>query len=303
MTSRSNDLSPAQPVLDHGRRNRESSQLIFRVVRREQLAPHLVRIDIGGPAFDEFMTNADPERLGATDRYVKILFARPELGLVPPFDFDALRERLHIDDLPVRRTYTVRSVNTEAKTLSIDFVVHGDDGVAGPWAATAQTGDTVVLSGPGGGYRPSLETGVEYLFIGDTSALPAIASALESLATDAIGSALIEVESEDDELPLNAPAGVTVRWLHRNSGERSRRYGAALVEAVHQLGRPAHRVEVFAHGEREAIKAVREIIQDGWGLERRTLSLSAYWAQGRSEDRFQSEKRLPVGQIFADSGH
>jgi hypothetical protein len=29
------------------------------------------------------------------------------------------------------------------------------------------------------------------------------------------------------------------------------------------------------------------------------LSLSGYWAYGRSEDRFQAEKREPIGQIEA----
>ena len=38
---------------------------------------------------------------------------------------------------PTVRTYTVRKVDTECREISIDFVVHGDHGVAGPWAAAA----------------------------------------------------------------------------------------------------------------------------------------------------------------------
>ena len=37
------------------------------------------------------------------------------------------------------RTYTVREWDGER--LTIDFVVHGDEGVAGPWALPAQPGD------------------------------------------------------------------------------------------------------------------------------------------------------------------
>ncbi|WP_446737346.1 SIP domain-containing protein [Rathayibacter sp. VKM Ac-2630] len=59
-------------------------------------------------------------------------------------------------------------------------------------------------------------------------------------------------------------------------------------------------LDVFAHGERGAMKELRALLQDDWGLERRALSLSAYWALGRAEDRFQAEKREPVGEIFAD---
>lgn len=38
------------------------------------------------------------------------------------------------------------------------------------------------------------------------------------------------------------------------------------------------------------------ILTEVWGLDGRTLSLSAYLALGRSEDRFQAEKREPVGE-------
>lgn len=48
------------------------------------------------------------------------------------------------------------------------------------------------------------------------------------------------------------------------------------------------------------MKELRALLQDGWGIDRRALSLSAYWALGRAEDRFQAEKREPVGAIFAD---
>ena len=76
--------------------------------------------------------------------------------------------------------------------------------------------------------------------------------------------------------------------------------GRALVASVRAETRPEGTVEVFAHGERTAMKELRAVLQDDWGLERRSLSLSAYWALGRAEDRFQAEKREPVGAIFAD---
>ena len=50
---------------------------------------------------------------------------------------------------PRTRTYTVRAWDAERRLLTIDFVVHGDTGVAGPWAAAAQPGDVLQLIGPG----------------------------------------------------------------------------------------------------------------------------------------------------------
>ncbi|WP_127795279.1 siderophore-interacting protein [Agromyces sp. LHK192] len=278
-------------------------QRVFEVVRTEQVAPQLVRVHLGGEAFAEFVEQADPENLVRTDKYVKFLFAKPELGLEPPYDLDALRQRLGRADLPVRRTYTVRSVDHEAQCISVDFVVHGDEGLAGPWAARAKPGDRVALSGPGGGYSPA-EGDVTHLLLGDDSAIPAIAAALEALSASARGLAIIEVAGAASQVDLAAPAGVEIRWLHRVGGDvggdGTAAYGVLLAEAVDSLERPDGVVDVFAHGEREAIKRIGAVLSESWGIPRQAMSLSAYWAYGRTEDAFQEEKRAPIGQIFAD---
>jgi len=269
-------------------------QYVFDVVATEHVTPHMIRVWFGGPDFDAFARDAD-ER-ASTDTYVKMLFARPELGLVPPYDMDALRESLAPEDMPVRRTYTIRAIDREARTIAIDFVAHGDAGVAGPWAERAQVGDKVVIPGPGGGYAPNGDVD-EHLFIGDESALPAIAAAIEQLPDDARGRAYIEVASADDEIPLAAPAGVEIYWLHRDGAG----YGSAMVAAVEALDAPVGTVDVFAHGERAAMKRLRPLIHNEWGIPRSHMSYSAYWALGREHDDFQAEKRTPIGQIFDDA--
>ncbi|WP_022904643.1 siderophore-interacting protein [Curtobacterium sp. B8] len=273
-------------------------QHVFVVDHTERLTPHMVRVHLGGPAFDDFVGGADPERLAATDRYVKLLLAKPGLGLEPPYDLDALRATLPKADLPARRTYTVRKVDTATRTIAIDFVVHGDEGLAGPWAAGARPGDRLALSGPGGGYAPSTDPAVTHVLLGDDSALPAIGSALEALPDSATGVALVEVGGPADEQPVAHPTGVDLRWLHRDA--TGAEPGTLLLAAARGLERASRPVQVFAHGERSAVKAIRRLLQDGWGLEKSELSLSAYWALGRAEDRFQEEKREPVGVIFEE---
>jgi len=44
------------------------------------------------------------------------------------------------------------------------------------------------------------------------------------------------------------------------------------------------------------MKAVRTALKDRLG-DGDQVSLSGYWAAGRAEDVFQSEKRQPVGQV------
>lgn len=257
-------------------------QITLEVLRREQLSPHLVRIVLTGEQFESFQAN------GMTDSYVKILFVKPELGLEPPYDLAALRETLAPGDLPVTRTYTIRSVDEAAGTLTIDFVVHGDEGLAGPWADNAQPGDTLTFSGPGGAYAPDPEADW-HLFAADQSALPATASALESLPPTARGLVFVQVPDETEEIPVVAPSGVAVRWLH---GTDPSTLVAAVSAAEWLDGRP----QIFAHGEREAMKGLRNLFRER-GVVRSELSLSGYWAQGRTEDRFQAEKREPIGVI------
>jgi NADPH-dependent ferric siderophore reductase len=265
---------PARPV---------RPQITLQVLRREQLSPHLVRIVLSGEQFDDFVGN------DSTDKYVKVFFAKPHLGLTAPYDVAALRDTLAPDDLPVTRTYTVRRVDPVERTLTIDFVVHGDEGLAGPWANAAQPGDPLTFSGPGGGYAPD-PAAAWHLFAGDQSALPAIAASLEALPADARGLAFIQVADPGEMLELAAPPGLAVQWLF---GEDP----ALLVAAVSGATWLADRPQIFAHGERGAMKGLREVFS-ARGVHKSELSLSGYWALGRTEDRFQAEKREPVGVIL-----
>ncbi len=226
-----------------------------------------------------------------TDAYVKLLFAKPELGLTPPYDEAALRERLDPEDWPVRRTYTLRWVDREKHQLAIDFVVHGDEGFAAPWAAAAQPGDTFVASGAGGAYAPD-PSADWHLFVGDESALPAIAAALEALPPQARGLAYLQVAEESGRYEIAGPDGIQQTWL-TGGGDQS----ALLAQAVSNGPWWPGRVQVFAHGERESMKAMRAVVKER-DVPRTDLSLSGYWAYGRTEDRFQAEKREPIGQVM-----
>lgn len=263
-------------------------QIVLEVVERTRLTPHLLRIVAGGPGISAV------EDKGFTDAYTKMHFAPAEAGLTPPYDMEELRERLPIELLPSTRTYSIRRFDLEAGQIWIDFVTHGDEGVAGPWAMNAQVGDPVVLVGIGGGYAPDPEADW-HLLVGDESAIPAIAAALEAMPTDAVGTVFLEVQNESEQLELTVPDGIEVHWVHRGASEAGTT--TLLFDAVRSLEWREGRVQVFAHGERGAMKQLRPHLVDERGLDRTQLSLSAYWAYGRREDAFQAEKREPVGQI------
>jgi len=258
------------------------------VLRREELSPHMVRIVAGGEGFSSYVNN------DYVDRYVKIAFPQPGVEYPLPLDLWAIRESMPREQWPHTRTYTVRWVDEAARELAIDFVIHGDEGLAGPWAANARPGDSLVLTGPGGGYNPD-PAADWHLFVGDEAALPAIAAAIESLPPQARGLAFLEVDSDAEIQPITAPAGLQIQWLPRNGTPAGA--SGLLVSAVREAEWPAGTVQVFAHGERGYMKSLREVFFRERGLERAQVSLSGYWAAGRVEDDFQAEKKLPIGQI------
>ena len=75
----------------------------------------------------------------------------------------------------------MRAWDAERSLLTLDFVVHGDEGVAGPWAAAAKPGDVLQLTGPGGAYTPDPDA-AWHLMVGDLSVLPAIGASLGARA-------------------------------------------------------------------------------------------------------------------------
>ncbi|WP_411077703.1 siderophore-interacting protein [Streptomyces sp. cmx-10-25] len=251
-----------------------------RVVHTERITPHMVRLVLGGPGLDGFGVGE------YTDHYVKLLFAPEGVAYPEPFDMERIREEYPREQWPTTRTYTVRAWDPERRELTVDFVVHGDEGLAGPWAARAEAGDTLRFLGPGGGYAPD-ETADWHLLVGDESALPAIAAALERLPAGARAHAFVEIEDAAEEQKLETAADVDVTWLHRGG----RPVGEALVEAVRTLDFPTGDVHAFVHGEAGFVKELRRHLRLDRGVPRERLSISGYWRLGKTDEAWRAIKR------------
>ncbi|GEL25794.1 siderophore-interacting protein [Pseudonocardia sulfidoxydans NBRC 16205] len=257
------------------------------VLRTARIGPHMIRVVAGGPGLAEF-----PET-DHTDRYVKILFPPPGVDYPEPFDMEAIRRELPRDQWPRTRTYTVRALDHTAGELTIDFVHHGDSGLAGPWAAAARPGDTLRLLGPGGAYAPNPAAGW-HLFVGDDAALPAIGAAVERLPRGATALAVLQVDGADDHQDLRTDADLTATWLHRADlpagGDPGDAAAAQLLDAVAALPFPDGDVHAFVHGEAGAVKALRRHLLDERSVPRDALSVSGYWRRGRDEEGFRVYK-------------
>ena len=227
---------------------------ILTVVKTEWLSPAMVRVIFTGDPM------AHP---GFSDTYIKLVF------------------------VGVRRAYTVRWVDGDE--FAVDFVVHGDEGLAGPWAASAVAGDQLTYVGPGGDWSPRPSANC-HLFVGDESALPAIASGLDALlAANPAATALVfaEVATEADRYPLPLGPNVRVTWVLRDGAA----YGTKLVDAVMAALFPAGDVEAFVHGNAEMVRPLRRYLLGERGLPREHLSVSGYWRSGMTDEGWRASKR------------
>jgi NADPH-dependent ferric siderophore reductase len=180
------------------------------VVRTTRVTPHMIRVVLGGSGLATFEVGE------FTDHYVKLLFPPEGASYSAPFDVEQIRAERPRGEWPVTRTYTVRSWDAARAELTIDFVYHGDRGLAGPWAAAARPGDEISFFGPGGGYAPDPQADW-HLLVGDESALPAIAASLARVPEAVPVTVLVEVQDSGEHQPLRSPGALDVTWVHRES--------------------------------------------------------------------------------------
>jgi NADPH-dependent ferric siderophore reductase len=268
-------MAPTPEIETPARPKRSRALMTLRVLRTEQLTPHMVRVVVGGDGFDDFVPNE------FTDAYVKLAFERPDAAT--PIDWSDVGA-LPKDERPIMRTYTVRSHDPVRRELAIDFVVHGDEGIAAPWANHARPGDVVRLRGPSGAYAPRADVDW-HLLVGDEAALPAIAVALEAMTPEMIALVLIEVANSDEEIAIDTRAAADIRWLHREDPSTP-----SLHDAATALVLPPGTGQAFVHGELRMIRELRTHFVETGRFASELLSISGYWSRGKTEDGFQAEK-------------
>ncbi|HTT29494.1 MAG TPA: siderophore-interacting protein [Solirubrobacteraceae bacterium] len=257
------------------RPERRRTPRLVEVVDVTELTPRMVRVEFGGAGLEGFSAGE------FTDHYVKLQFPPADADYTAPFDQEEIRATRPRERWPRTRTYSVRRWDADRVLLTVDFVVHGDEGVAGPWARRATPGDRLQLQGPGGAYTPDPDAPA-YLFVGDPSVMPAIAASLERVPAGRPVDVVVQVADADDELQFTTPGDLRVTWLYDQGDD-------VLATAARELELPQG-TDAFVHGEASSVRALRRHLIVERGMSRDALSVSGYWKRSRTEEGWREDK-------------
>lgn len=259
---------------DHSRPVKPARQELLRaeVVSVTRISPSIARLTIGGPELDRFAPMGH-------DQWFRFFFPRdgqdsfrlPGRGdMLGYAQFLATPKSVR----PHMRNYSARAVRRtpDGTQLDIDFVLH-EGGAASTWVLGAATGASVAVLDEGVGFDPPADA-AWFLLSGDETSIPAIAGICASLPADARGIAFVEVPSRDDAQSFETPAGLDVRWLAREEGERASTLALA---AVRGADLPTGVGYAFSVGEAALATGVRRHLVNERGFAKTHVAFCGYW--------------------------
>ena len=239
---------------------RRGLDLRFRTVTlsaREWLAPDFVRVRLTGDDLEGFYSPG-------SDDHMRLFFPTGPVTSVEEMRAAPSRE------------YTPLAWGSD--WLDVEFAVHGDAGIAAPWAATAPLGSSIGVGGPRGS---AVLTGApgSWLLVGDETAVPAIRRFAALIPADVSARIVLETVSAGREIDIDAP--VDVEWLHRGDAPS----GSALIAfldgltAADSIGDDPF---VFIAAEQSIVKPGRALLER-WGVDPARAVVKGYWKRGEAE--------------------
>jgi NADPH-dependent ferric siderophore reductase len=220
------------------------------------------RVVLGGPELDGFTVDGPAAS-------IRVLLPQADGTLeIPEWTGNVFVGR--DGERAVIRTFTPLLVDAMRHEVTIDVVLHGD-GPAARWAAAAQIGGEVAISGPGR-YDRVDEGARSYLLGGDETAIPAIGQLLEVLPATTAVDVRIELARPDARLELPEHPRARITWL--DAGPLAPP-GGALVTSVEQTEELPH--AIWLAGEAAAIQRLRRHLFDVRGLSRAGFTARGYW--------------------------
>lgn len=302
---------PKQGTQETGRQERAPRYRVGRARVVERLSPTMTRVVVEGlPGF--------PTR-HAVGEIVRVVLPDPRTGRVPEPDLTGGKPRW-AKPAPLTRKYTVRRVDPELGTVEIAVVAHGR-GPGSRWAQALAPGDPVHLLGPKSGREapepgcfllmvgdetglPGIARWLEQLpadavgrvileVPGPDSVQDLSAPAGVRLTWLVPGEEGPDGQSADGESADGRPGdgdGAASRGASPeanarvNTGEPGRAEvlaGRTALEVVERMPVPEGPAFAWLAGESAALRPVRRLLLEQWGLDKRSMHAKGYWTRKR----------------------
>ncbi|MDK4701613.1 siderophore-interacting protein [Rhizobium sp. CNPSo 4062] len=218
----------------------------------DRITPGMLRIRLAGEDLADFVSLAP-------DDHIKVLV--PSAG-----------------EEMVRRDYTPRQYDAEARTLVIDFAVH-EAGPATQWALDASVGDRLEIGGPRGSAVVSTEI-ENWLLIGDETALPAIGRRIEEARPGARITAIAAVADAREHQVFQTGAQLDMRWAYRPLSEATD--PSSLLKILQSID-VASGTFVWIAAEASVTRALRSYLVEERGYPLSWIKASGYWVKGKAD--------------------
>lgn len=264
---------------------------MLRVLDCEQRSPHTRRIRFAPSTFEGL-------GLHCAAAHIKLFFPKPhqhevvlpKLGpkgpIWPPPELK-----------PVVRTYSICEIDEQARTLSVEFVLHEAPGPASDWAKGARAGQKIGLAGPGPALSVLTPTDRPLLLLGDLSARPAMEAILGAVEPSRRGVGLCIVDHPDEVLDLPTPEFFDLRWsvgsVHRAA---SLVKNGALHELIELLPR-ASKPYLWIAGEHGFVVQVRDHLREAWSLASNDFYAVPYWRYQQNEEEYHDLRHHVVDDL------
>ena len=233
----------------------------IKVTKISLLSPNMKRITFHSKDFFDFPENED-------GGYVKLLFKQES------------------SDNSFLRPYTIRSFRKKKLELDIDFSNHfGNQGYATKWASHAKIGDEILISGPGL-KKPINENSDWFFFVGDMTALPAIACYLERIPKSAVGFVVLEIISKDDKIKLIKPKNIKIKWV-----VKSKQNPSVLEDTVKEINWLNGKPYVWVACEFNKMRNLRNFFQKNKKISKNEMYISSYWKLGLDQEEHKLVKK------------
>ncbi|MFD8817575.1 siderophore-interacting protein [Streptomyces sp. NPDC059627] len=166
------------------------------------------------------------------------------------------------------RTYSVWRYDPSG-VVELCVLDHSEGGPGARWGRTVEAGEPVRLRRPEGTFtlRPDA---AHHVFVGDETAAVAFGAMLAALPEEALISGCVETDTAADRLPLHHAERLD--WLLRAE--------TSLPEAVRRLV-PEPGGVAYVAGEARAVQAVRKVLVQEAGWDRRAVLTKPFWTPGK----------------------